>query len=119
MSVEYYWAAVAAVAIMSGARLSRLLTFDSFPPIKWVRDKYEDATDGSDWQMLTMCGYCISFWLVGALVGWAWLVGVLDGVPTAAMSDAEQLWWIVNGALGGSYLSAIVMKFDGDDAGRA
>ena len=40
------WIAVAVVTVLSSARLTRLATFDSFPPVRWLRDKYGEWTDG-------------------------------------------------------------------------
>ena len=102
MSPNLYWVAVALVTITSAARLTRLATVDRFPPVRWLRDKFEDATDGSDWQLLSLCGYCASFWLT--------MLVVLSGY----FSDFHPVWWIVNGILGSSYLAAILMRYDGD-----
>jgi hypothetical protein len=103
MSPEFYWIAVAVVTILSSARLTRLVTWDHFPPIEWARNKYADKTDGSGWQLLAFCGYCFSFWATGAVVLAGWLSGW------------HEAWWLVNGILGGSYLAAIVMVHDGDE----
>ena len=107
MNQAFYWIAVALVVITSASRITRLLTYDKFPPIRWVRDKYLDATDGSDWQLLALCAYCASFWITLAVV--------LSGY----FSEWHQLWWIINGTLGSSYLAAILMIHDGerDDEG--
>lgn len=99
----FFWIAVAAVVIASSARLTRLLTFDSFPPIKWLREKYAGWTDGSDWQLLSYCAYCASFWVTLAVVTW----GVL--------TDWQTAWWFVNGIFAASYLAAILVRKDGDD----
>lgn len=101
---EFEWVAVAIVAITASARLTRLVTVDKLPPVKWLREKYEDATDGSGWQLLTLCGYCFSFWATLAVVLSGWL------------SDWHTAWWIVCATLGASYLAAIMMAFDGDDS---
>ena len=103
MSV-FFWIAVTAVSIVSTARLTRLVTFDKFPPVRWVRDKYIDATDGSDWQLLAFCPYCAGFWVAIAVV--------LPGY----FSDWHAVWWLVNGILAVSYLAAMVMVHDGDDS---
>lgn len=99
----FFWIAVAAIVITSSSRITRLLTYDKFPPIQWLRHKYEDATDGSGWQLLAFCPYCASFWVTLAVV--------LSGY----YSDWHTAWWIVNGVFGGSYLAAILMVHDGDD----
>lgn len=113
MSVEFYWLAVVATTIISAARLTRLATVDKFPPVKWLRTKYEDATDGSDWQWLTLCGYCFSFWATAFVVGWGLCSGVYPGSTGAGLPAA--IWWVGNGALAASYLAAMVMAYDGTD----
>lgn len=112
MSTEFYWVAVALVTVISASRLTRLLVFDKFPPIKWVRDKYEDKTDGSGWQWLALCGYCMSPWVTLFVVGWGLLSGVYG---TDAYLDAAP-WWVFNGIFAASYLAAVFMAHDGDES---
>lgn len=104
----FEWLAVAVVTVISSARVTRLVTVDTLPPIKWLREKYEDKTDGSGWQKLTMCGYCFSFWATLVVLLWGWFVS-WDGTD-------GTVWWLINGVLAASYLAAIVMRFDGDEA---
>lgn len=111
---EFYWIAVTAVIVMGSARLTRLAVYDDFPPVKWVRNKYENATDGSDWQLLALCGYCFSFWATAVVVAWADLSGVFDGRPLADWMT--PLWWLVNGTLAASYLAATFVAHDGDNS---
>jgi hypothetical protein len=108
----FQWIAVAAVIVISSARLSRVGVFDGFPPVKWVRDKVFDWTDKTDrrrgWQAITWCAYCFSFWPT--------LVVILSGY----YSNWHPAWWIVNGSLAASYLAAIFVildrePFDDDD----
>lgn len=113
MSTEFYWAAVALTTIVSASRLTRLATWDEFPPVKWLRNKYAAVTDGSDWQVLAFCGYCASFWITAFVVGWGWLAGVYTDSPETSVSG--NVWWIINGVLATSYLAAILMAHDGDD----
>lgn len=101
--MTFYWIAVAAVAITSSARLTRLATYDHLPPVKWLRNKYADLTDGSDWQLLAFCGYCASFWITAAVALWGYF------------TDFHEPWWVINGIFGASYLAAILMAHDGDD----
>lgn len=116
VSPEFYWIAVAAVTILSAARLTRLAVYDDFPPVKWVREKFLDKTDGSNWQLLGICGYCASFWLTGLVVLSADLMGVLDGEPAWGGSGelSQPLWWIFNGTLAAAYLAATYIANDGD-----
>jgi hypothetical protein len=103
MSIEFYWLAVTAVTVMSAARITRLLTFDEFPPMKWIRDRYDDLTGESDWNLLFHCPYCMGFWVALGVILW----GYLSGFDTA--------WWLGNGVFAGAYLAAIVMVHDGDE----
>ena len=103
MITEFFWIAVAVVTTLSASRITRLLTFDKFPPIRWARDKFADRTDGSDWQMLAFCPYCMSFWVMLAVLGSGW------------GTDWHPVWWFINAAFAGSYLAAILMVHDGDD----
>lgn len=116
MSTEFYWLAVVVTTIVSASRLTRLATWDDFPPVKWARDKYADATDGGGWQILAFCGYCASFWITAIVVGWGWLASVY-GDPQAHPENllGFMVWWAVNGTLATSYLAAILMAHDGDD----
>lgn len=112
---EFYWIAVAAVVVLSAARLTRLLTYDAFPPVAWARDKYADRTDGTNWQILAFCPYCMSFWVTAFVILWADLSGIFDGEPVFGAGFLVPLWWFVNGTLGASYLAAMVQIHDGDD----
>lgn len=100
----FEWIAVSIVTIISSARLTRLMTHDAFPPVKWLRRKYMEATVDSDWQKLGYCPYCMSFWMTLAVV--------LSGY----YSEWHEVWWLVNTALSASYLAAIFVFYDGDDS---
>lgn len=112
MITEFYWLAVALTTVVSASRLTRLATVDKFPPVRWARDKYADATDGTGWQLLLFCGYCFSFWATALVVLWGCLSGVYD---VSGNGTPATVWWIVNGILAASYLAAILMAHDGDD----
>lgn len=110
----YETLAFAVIAVLSAARITRLLTFDAFPPIKWLREKYEDATDGSPWQTIAYCPWCMGFWVMAALTVWAYAVGVVG--PDRDATTAQAVWWGVNWIFGGSYVASMVMVRDGDDS---
>lgn len=118
MNTEFYWVAVVATTIISAARITRVLVYDKFPPAAWVRDKYLDATDGSGWGLLALCGYCMSFWVTAALVVWADLAGVFDREPAFGWSGdlSVPIWWLINGVFAMSYLAATYIANDGDDS---
>lgn len=120
MSDEFYWIAVAAVTVMSTARLTRLVVVDKFPPMVWLRAKYADLTDRHNatvgYGLLLFCVFCASFWIALAVIGWGlWADVYGSGSQTPQDADRFLIWWLVNGAFGGSYLAAIVTTRDGDD----
>ena len=117
MSNEFYWLAVVAATIISSARLTRLAVYDKFPPVQWVRNKYLDASDGSGWALLALCGYCMSFWVTGLVVATGLLCGVY-AAPTGTwpVDEPFAVWWIVNGIFAMSYLAASFVANDGDDS---
>ena len=120
MSIEFYWVAVALTTIVSAARLTRLATVDKFPPVKAIRTWYENKTDGSDWQWLTLCGYCFSFWATALIVGWGYLSGVYGADPLAVEGVSEvrvdyNIWWAFNATFAASYLAAVFMARDGSE----
>lgn len=99
-SAFLYWICVSVVTVIGSARITRLAIFDVLPPIKWVRDRYLDKTDGTGWDALAWCAYCASFWptLVVILTGWYW--------------GWHEIWWLVVGSFAASYLSAIFVIKD-------
>lgn len=117
MSTEFYWVAFAATLVLSAARLTRLAVYDKFPPVQYLRNRYLDAVDGSGWGLLALCGYCMSFWITGLVLLWAWFAGVLPtGGPHATAEVWTHVWWLVNGAFAASYLAASYIANDGDDS---
>jgi len=118
VSTEFYWVAVVLTTVISASRLTRLATVDKFPPIKAVRVWYEDKTDGSDWQWLTLCGYCFSFWVTWPIVMWGLLAGVYDSTPPSWGTQGNEpflAWWTFNGIFAMTYLAGIFMAYDGSD----
>lgn len=77
------------------------MTEDEWPPVQWVRNKWIAVTNGSGWELLFLCPYCMAPYIAAAtlITGW-W-------------SDLHFLWWAFFGWLSVSYLSAIVVAFDG------
>lgn len=113
MSTEFYWVAVVLTTVISASRLTRLATVDKFPPVRAVREWYEDKTDGSDWQWLTLCGYCFSFWAVLVVVAAGLLCGVYDSSPSSYGDNAYVGWWVFNGIFAMTYLAGVFMAYDG------
>lgn len=108
MSTEFLWVAIALTTIVSSARLTRVVTFDVFPPTRWLRNAWGDLMDRASltrgYAILLSCQWCFSFWATLGVVLWGYY------------SDWDEVWWIVNGSLAASYLAAIFMTNDTDDS---
>lgn len=113
MSTEFYLIVAIVATVLSTARLARLAVLDKFPPVKAIRDWYEDRTDGSGWQWLTMCAFCMAPWMALVVAGWGWAAGVYDHRPYAAESPWFTAWWVFNGWLAFSYAAASYVARDG------
>lgn len=100
---NFHWVAIAVVTVLSASRLTRLVTWDSFPPSVWFRMKWDTITKDGSWSLLVHCGYCFSFWATLGVVLWGY------------WSDWNSFWWIANGTLAASYAAAVFMTNDGDD----
>lgn len=100
---EFHWVAVAIVSVLSSARITRLITVDSFPPSARVRIWWDDLTNDGPWSMLVHCGYCFGLWAALLVVGSGYL------------SDWHTAWWLFNGWMSVGYAAAIVMANDGDE----
>jgi hypothetical protein len=88
------------VAIIGTARLTRLLAEDDWPPAAWFRTRWISAFNGTGWDGLILCVFCISPYLAAANVAWA------------VLSDLHWAWWLFNGWLALAYLSAIITTRD-------
>lgn len=91
------------LAALASARVARLIGFDTYPPVAWLRSKWDAATEGSEWNKLVHCPYCSTPYLFGADFAW----GYCTGLQTA--------WWITNAVLAGAYAAAYFVVYDGDD----
>lgn len=91
----FLYLAAAVVGVLSTARLTRLLTLDSWPPVVWVRIKWQALTDDGPWSDLVTCPYCAAPWFALPVLLW----GVL--------SDLHWSWWMFNGWLAAAYLASV------------
>lgn len=104
MSPEFYAIAAALVGIMGSARLVRLIVNDSYPPVVWLRIKWDDKTHKSLWNKLMHCPWCLSPYTTAVVLAWYLLS---DGW-------ARDAWWIFNGWLAASYVASWVVFHDED-----
>lgn len=92
--------AAAAVGTLSIARLTRLVTQDSFPPSAWLRMKWDAITDDGPWSTLAHCHWCFSMWVTPPILLWGWL------------SSLHITWWLFNGWMAASYVAAMIVERD-------
>lgn len=91
------------VGTLAVGRVTRLVVFDSWPPVAFIRRKWDAFTNTSDWNLLLHCQYCLAPYFAAADVGWAYL------------ADLHWSWWFVNLIFAASYTAAMVVTWDGDD----
>lgn len=95
----YDWAVLVAafvVAVVSAARLTRLVVDDHWPPMVWFRGVWDRAWGNSPWVTLVECPFCVAPYFAAAIVAWA------------ALSDLHWTWWAFNGWLTVSYLASML-----------
>lgn len=105
MSITVELVAAIIVGILSVARTARLIGFDEYPPMKWLRHKW-DAKTSDEWQPLLGCPFCSAPYLATGMALWAWLAFDFGG------DTAQTIWWVVNGVWGLSYLASILVAYD-------
>jgi hypothetical protein len=88
------------VAVFGVGRLSRILTYDDFPPAAWARDRWDRLTRDGSWSKLAHCQWCATPWIMAGCIAWAWLSGL------------HWTWWLFWAWLGISYLASIVIARD-------
>lgn len=104
------WIAVVAllVTIVGAGRLTRLVTYDDYPPTVAIRSWWNRVTKGNGWAKLAYCLWCFSPWAVALCVGHLAL-----GFVTAEWVVVS--WWVLWGWLAVSYLTAILVRHDEPD----
>ena len=98
---EFEWVAATLVGIMSVARTARLLIYDDFPPMVWLRIRWFALfSDDNPWRKLAECQFCLTPYLSAGMLAWAWA------------SDTNTWWWVINGVWAASYLAAMIVAYD-------
>jgi hypothetical protein len=92
--------AAAAVGVVAAARATRLVTKDHWPPMSFVRRKYVELTEGTEWSVLAECPFCVAPYVVAADLAWA------------LRSDLSRKWWIANGWFAASYAASLIVVRD-------
>jgi hypothetical protein len=91
-----YIVAAVVVGVLSTARLTRLITEDTWPPVVWLRMKWDAITDHGPWYDLVDCPWCAAPWLVA------------PNLVLAVVTDLHPAWWIINGWLAASLVTSWV-----------
>jgi hypothetical protein len=100
---QFQIVAAAIVGVIATARLTRLLVFDSYPPVAWIRAKWHDITKDGSWAALVDCPYCAAPYFAALVLAFG------------ELTDYGKVWWIVCGWLAGSYVAAVFIAHDGDE----
>jgi len=97
----WIWVLAIIVGTVSVARTARLLVWDAFPPVEWLRLKFFVAVGDSPWRKLGECGFCLAPYLAAGMITWA------------LISDLHWTWWLINIWWGlVSYGAAILVSYD-------
>jgi hypothetical protein len=94
------------VTILSAGRTARLIGFDEYPPMVWLRDQWDRRFGDEGWGKLIHCPFCSAPYLFGGITVWFLLAYGYGG------DLAQLLWWFINGIWGFSYLSSILVAYD-------
>lgn len=89
------------IGTMAVARAARLVVFDEYPPMVWLRARwYVLVGEESNWRKLVDCAFCAAPYIAAVDIAWAWL------------SDFHWTWLLVNLWAAISYVAAIVVARD-------
>jgi len=99
---HWEWVVASIVGILSVARTARLITYDDFPPMVWLRVRVLAwiKNEDSKWKGLLECPFCLAPYLAAGMLFWGWV------------SDTDTVWWVINGWWAASYVAAIVVAYD-------
>lgn len=100
MTQEIVVLAAVIIGTLSAARLTRLLTQDTFPPAVWFRIKWDNRTEGSGWNTLFHCHWCLAPWMTLPVGLWGWL------------SNLHTSWWVFNAWLAVAYVASMIVERD-------
>ena len=105
-AVGPWWLVVAVAVIVLGVgRLARIITYDGFPPAKWLRARWEKLTaKHEDWGDLMFCPWCLTPWLYLLAGGWF--------ASTFYVELLAWAWWLFWGWLALSYVTSMVVARD-------
>jgi hypothetical protein len=96
------------VAVFAVGRITRLVTYDSYPPVQWVRNKWDAKTGESGWNELLHCPYCFAPWVALFIVP-SFAVGLFGwDIFTTFLG----WWWVGCSTLAVAYVAASFVASD-------
>jgi hypothetical protein len=101
-----WWQAILAVivAVVGAARLTRILTYDDYPPAIAIRVWWQGVTKDGPWAKLVTCPWCAGPWIMLICLGWFLLSFVAPWLGWT--------WWLFWGWLALSYWTSQYVHFD-------
>lgn len=91
------------VAIIGSARLTRVITYDDFPPSVWFRVWFRSWAK-EDWHKLVECPWCMGPWVT--------LVAIGTFLLTFVHPAFAWLWWLFWAWMAMSYLVSQYVYWD-------
>lgn len=99
------------VAIVGVGRLTRLVTYDDYPPTAAIRSWWIGrVTGGNGWAKLIECLWCFAPWPMAVCIGWY--------LATPLAPWLLWSWWLFWSWLALSYVSSILVRHDEPDDDR-
>lgn len=105
-AITYVFAFI--VAVFAVGRITRLVTFDQYPPIRWIRARWDLKTAESGWNELLHCPYCFAPYVATPLV-------VAFAVATSGWDIFTTFlgwWWVACTSLAVAYIAASFVASD-------
>jgi hypothetical protein len=99
-------------AVITAARLTRLIVHDAWPPTRAFRRWVKAHTSADGWQPLVTCPFCLSPWFALTDLLWGYAAGVGSSTSTLLPDAAEVSWWLVNLWLAVAYLASMLVLRD-------
>jgi hypothetical protein len=100
--ITWYAVVAVVVGVVSAARITRLLVNDEFPPVVWLRIRWDTITHDGSWAKLAHCPWCAAPYIGAIILAWALLSGL------------HWTWWVFNGWMAGSYAASWLVFHDED-----
>jgi hypothetical protein len=93
-------AVMLAIGIISAARVVRLITHDTWPPMEWARPRI--AAKLGSWSEIMVCPFCCAPYVMAAQMGlWWWA------------HNTNIWWWVIpNTWAAAMYVAAMIVAYD-------